>query len=96
MLLDKCETESYPIASIPGSRGGGWFTRQATEPTIVVKCAPVDAISAGFAFPLQSLLSFFDLIETNVLFHCLDKKNKEIVELKTEIAKIKRAKKCKR
>jgi hypothetical protein len=82
-IVSAGESSSYPIASIPGSRGGGWFTRIAPESTVVVTCAPVDSISGGFALPLATLFRGLNLCDATAA-------ETTIATLETEIAALQR------
>jgi len=89
-ILEAGETGSYPIASIPGSRGGGWFTRVSPVATVVVKCAPVDSVSGGFAVPLAALFTGLRLCNADAAETTIETLEHEIAVLQR---KIKRGKK---
>lgn len=84
------ERTGYPIASLAGSRGGGWFERVMPESTIIVACAPVDAISAGFAVPMAQLFKALNLCDATAAETTIATLEAEIATLQR---KIKRAKK---
>lgn len=86
------ERAGYPIASISGSRGGGWFERDVPETTLIVSLAPVDAISAGFAVPLNKLFGELDLCDRAAAETTIATLESEIAKLNRKIAKLEKGK----
>lgn len=86
-IVNAGESSSYPIASIPGSRGGGWFTRVAPESTVVVTCAPVDSISGGFALTLSALFHGLNLCDATAAETTIATLEDEIARLNRKIKK---------
>jgi hypothetical protein len=86
------EKTGYPIASIQGSHGSGWFDRYLPETSLIVHLAAVDAISAGFAVPIRNLFIDLDLCDRTAAETTIATLETEIARLERKIVKLEKAK----